>query len=191
MCERDYLRWKSKLGFQDIWCKIPWVPPLKYLKNVVSRDFWFETLDLSWSRVSPSPWNLARLRDFGFELVQIIPPPLKMKIWPGVLTLDLSWSRVHPQDKFGQIEGLWIWVGPQNPRKGLIWELVCGDQSLYPRLVTLMWFNTEEINKTKQIKSNLLECRWPGFQVKDIESSHVEKSKRYLVFLSWCPHFKN
>ena len=39
--------------------------------------------------------NLARLRDFGFELVQSTPFPWKWKL--------------------GQIEGLWIWVGPEYP----------------------------------------------------------------------------
>ena len=34
---RDYLWCKSKLGWKIFWCKIPWVPPLKYLRNVVSR----------------------------------------------------------------------------------------------------------------------------------------------------------
>ena len=33
------------------------------------------TLDLSWSRVSLPHENLAKLRDFGFELVQSTPPP--------------------------------------------------------------------------------------------------------------------
>ena len=80
--------------------KIPWVPQLKYLPNVVSRV--------------PRIKNCQRGWDFRFDLVQNT--PLKMKTWLDWGTLDLSWSRVSLWKwKLSQIEGLWIWVSPEHP----------------------------------------------------------------------------
>ena len=86
-----------------MWCPpcppSPLPPQMKIVRDV-------GTSDLTWSRVPPIPqkWklsemlgqnvNLARLKNFGFELVQSTPSPLKIKTWPDWGTLDLSWSRV-------------------------------------------------------------------------------------------------
>ena len=103
---RDYVWCKGKLGCENFWLKIPWVPPLKYLRNVSppspQKRKLSEMLGL-WIWVGPEyPYppppppqheNLAKLRDFGFELVQSTPPPhpTKVKTWPDWGTLDLSW----------------------------------------------------------------------------------------------------
>ena len=68
-------------SYQNFWFKIPWVPPLKYFRNV--------GLD------NPPPHeNLVRTCYLGFELFWSTPPP--MKIWPDWGTLDLSWAGVPP-----------------------------------------------------------------------------------------------
>ena len=63
----------SGLGTWDLSCPeyTPTPPPRLEMKTWPD----WGTLDLSWSRVPPlpSPKNLSRLRDFGFELVQSIP----------------------------------------------------------------------------------------------------------------------
>ena len=64
-------------SYQDFWFEIPWVSPLKYLRNVgleypLPMKIWsgigtgMEYLPLE---------NLARLRYFGLELVWSTPPP--------------------------------------------------------------------------------------------------------------------
>ena len=77
-----YLRCKSRLGCENFWCKIPWVPPLKYLRNVMSRIHppkWKCVQDLRlWVSIAPEypttatpkNENLARTWDLGFYLVQ-------------------------------------------------------------------------------------------------------------------------
>ena len=93
-------------SYQNFWFKIPWVPPLKYSRNVVWSTpspsptpnkilSGLGTWDLSWSGVTPLPGNenLVRTLHFGFELV---------------------------------------WSNPPPPNQGLVWEVVWGDYS--PRI---------------------------------------------------------
>ena len=135
-------------------------------------DFGF---DLVQGTPTPENKNFARLRDFGFELLLLKPFQTRMhysrmhticcssrlscqEYTPYPITIenenlarlrDLVQSTPFPWKwKLGQIEGLWIWVGPEYPPplkwklgqiEGLwiwvvqstpsliMWELVCGD----------------------------------------------------------------
>ena len=72
---REYLRCsKSKLGCENFVSKIPWVPQLKYLRNVLSR-VWCVVFDLSWSSVPD--WGTL---DLSWSTVTPPPPPTKWKL---------------------------------------------------------------------------------------------------------------
>ena len=118
---RDYLRCKSKLACENYCvqnslstptkifeeCGIQSISPSPQMKIVRNVG----TLGLTWSRVLPTKKNenLARLRDFGFELVHgpeyPTPPPKKRKL--------------------GQIEGLWIALVQSTPNENLCAETNC------------------------------------------------------------------
>ena len=124
-------------SYQNYVLKIPWVPPLKYLRNVVSR-----VRSPAWK------WNLVRTWDFLVWVGPENPPPPPMKIvqelghwiWVGLeyppenknvvrnWTSDSSWSRVSPQIKmwpdWGTLDLSRSRVPP--PPSGLMLEL-CGD----------------------------------------------------------------
>ena len=123
-------------SYQNFWFKIPWVPPLKYLNDVVwstcphppKMKIWsgLGTWDLSWSGVLPLPLPLQKWKFGQIEglWIWVGLDPLQMEIWTDWGTLDLSWSRVPCSWKWklGHVEGLWIWVGPEY-RPPTPWQL--------------------------------------------------------------------
>ena len=76
----------ASFGCENFVLKIPWVLPLKYLRNRVSRVP---------SPPHPRNENCQRCWDFRFDLIQSIPPP------PPA---SRKW-------KLDQVEGVCIWVG--------------------------------------------------------------------------------
>ena len=92
-------------GCENFVLKIPWAPPLKYFRNVVSRvppppkwklsqrgeDIGFEYTPLPAWNLGPRGWDLGWIW-VGLEPPSPRPIHPKLKSWPDWGTLDSSWS---------------------------------------------------------------------------------------------------
>ena len=117
-------------SYQDFWFKNPWVPPLKYFRNV----------GLEYPPPHP-PWKFGQDLALGIWVGMEYPPPAKMKTWPDWGTLDLSLSRVNPPPHpRTYVVGAGVWrlivVFPKDTVSFIRYDSDC-DRRLHNHYVTL------------------------------------------------------
>ena len=97
--------------------------------SIALLENWLDSTHIVWERLSAMHYHIPVTRIFGSKVLECphssiwgmwcleYPPPHWKDIVRDIGTLGLTWSRVPPsppQWKLGQIEGLWISVGPED-----------------------------------------------------------------------------
>ena len=93
------------------------------------------TLGFSWSGPPLQKCRFGQILELWVS-VGLDPPPLKMQIWTDFGTLGFSWSgTLTPPSENVDLDRSWHFENADLDRSwhfGIMWELVCGNYSLYP-----------------------------------------------------------